>query len=636
MRDYQPDVSQILALYQQLEDDILSSMTKRMLKMGYVSDSTRYEAEILQAAGLLREDIISAIAQRTDASTQQVKALFEDAGVRTVEIGNEIHAQAGRVPIDIRQDEGMRQILEETYRKTNGMMRNLTGTTVGQAEQQFISACDRAYMQVSSGAFSYQQAVMTVLKSFADVGAEVVYPSGHKDKLDVAIRRAVRTGVGQATAAISLKHAEDAGCYLMELTAHSGARPEHAEWQGQLVSRTGKNVGKTIDGLHVYSLEQIGYGTGKGFKGWNCRHNWYPYYEGLSTPNYTKQQIAALNAKNIPYNGQMYSEYEISQMQRAAERKIRKLKRRLVTAQEAVSNAPDDQTRESAQNYYNKNARKLKEAEAQYKDFCNQTGQRPDNSRTQTGNFGRSEAQKAVWANKKSSNKANSSSLDASDKSFFDKIKDALLGKKGYEEALNQFSEKLPNMQNRTASAIFERVYKATEFKKSEKNKNYFNSGDGKVYLKPNVSPSTLAHELFHKVDFDNDIVKNGLLDVCIRNDYENLKKMAESTGQTLEDMLYLKYPEAFEREGRMKDSFRGVSDIIHGMTNGHIKLGYGHDKGDSYWKKSNALQKETFAQYGRFYFDENSDVLRIITEIFPETTKQMDSILKILSLYGA
>jgi hypothetical protein len=400
-RDYEPDVSQILALYQQLEDDILASMTKRMLKMGYVSESTKYQAEILQSAGLLREDVAQMIAQRTDASVQQVKALFEDAGVETVRIDNEIYREAGVLPIDIRQDEGMRNLLEEGYRRTLGTMQNLVGTTAAQTEQQFISACDRAYMQVSSGAFSYQEAIMTAVRGFADAGAEVVYPSGHRDKLDVAVRRAVLTGVGQATAAVSLKHADEAGCYLMELSAHSGARPDHAEWQGQLVSRTGKNAGRIIDGLHVYSLDQIGYGTGRGFKGWNCRHNWYPYYEGFSQPNYTKQQIAALNAKNIPYNGQMYSEYEISQMQRAAERKIRKLKRRLITAQESIRNAPDNATRAAAQNYYNRNAVKLKDAEKQLRDFCNQTGQWNDKFRTQVSGFGQSEAQKAVWANRK-------------------------------------------------------------------------------------------------------------------------------------------------------------------------------------------------------------------------------------------
>lgn len=316
MQDYEPNIDRLLALYQQLEDDIIASMIQRMLKMGYVSESTKYEAEVLQASGLLYEDILRLIAERMDATVQQVRALFEDAGVQTVNIDNEAHEAAGEVPIDIRQDKGMKQVLEAGYKKTLGTMRNLVSTTATQSQTAFIAACDRAYMQVSSGAFSYQQAIRQAVQGFGDIGAMVQYPSGHRDRLDVAMRRAVLTGVGQTSSAVALEHAKKSGCYLMELTAHSGARPEHAAWQGQLVSLNGKDVGKIIDGLRVHSLSAIGYGSGAGFKGWNCRHNWHPYYPGLSTPNYTKAQLAKLDARDILYDGKLYTEYEISQKQR--------------------------------------------------------------------------------------------------------------------------------------------------------------------------------------------------------------------------------------------------------------------------------------------------------------------------------
>ncbi len=117
MRNYEPNADQIVALYQQLEDDILRSMIRRMLKMGFVSGTTAYQAEVLQTAGLLYDDIVQLIADQTDASTAQVRALFEDAGVQTVEIDNEIHESAGEVPVDIRQDGGMKQVLEAGYKK---------------------------------------------------------------------------------------------------------------------------------------------------------------------------------------------------------------------------------------------------------------------------------------------------------------------------------------------------------------------------------------------------------------------------------------------------------------------------------------------------------------------------------------
>ena len=401
-QQYEPSADRIIALYQQLEDDILSAVIRRILKMGYVSEASKHQLEVLQAAGLLYDDIVQLIADRTDACTAQVKALFEDAGVQTVAIDNSLHEAAGALPIDIRQDSSTRQVLEAGYKKTLGTMRNLVSTTATQTQTAFIQTCDRIYMQVSSGAFSYQEAIMNALRALADTGAEVVYPTKHKDRMDVAVRRCVLTGVSQTAAAVSLRQAEDAGCYLMEITAHSGARPDHAKWQGQLVTITGKDAGKIIDGLRVFTLSEIGYGSGEGFKGWNCRHNWHAYYPGFSTPNYTPEELKKLDEPCISYNGKLYTEYEVSQMQRAQERRVRAWKRRCITAQEGVNSATDEATNAAAQAEYSKSAVHLKANEEKLKDFCKQTGQNRDRFREQVYGFGRSEAQRAVQANNSS------------------------------------------------------------------------------------------------------------------------------------------------------------------------------------------------------------------------------------------
>lgn len=401
MQNYEPDVTQLLGLYQQLEDDIVADMVRRMLKMGFVSESTAYQAEVLQSAGILYEDILQMIADRTDASVAQVRALFEDAGVKTVDIDNDTHEAAGEAPADIRQDSGMKQVLDAGYRKTLGTMRNLVSTTANTTQTAFLQACDRAYMQVSSGAFSYQEAIRMAVRDLADGGAYITYPTGHRDRIDVAVRRCILTGVGQTAAAVAKKRAEDSGCQYMELTAHGGARPEHARWQGQLVQIQGKRTRKIIDGLKVFTLQEIGYGDGRGFKGWNCRHNWHPYYPGLSTPNYTPEEIAKLDEKSISYNGEKYTEYEISQMQRKGERKVRALKRRAAALDEAVKNTDDPVLKQGLNDDFAAVSVRLKDAEKTLKDFCRQTGRRNDTFRSQVNGFGRSTAQRAVQAKKR-------------------------------------------------------------------------------------------------------------------------------------------------------------------------------------------------------------------------------------------
>lgn len=78
------------------------------------------------------------------------------------------------------------------------------------------------------------------------------------------------------------------GCDLVEVTAHAGARPEHAEWQGKVYSRSGKS--KKYPDL----VEVTGYGTGPGLGGWNCRHSMFPFYENISTRTYNNEELEEL------------------------------------------------------------------------------------------------------------------------------------------------------------------------------------------------------------------------------------------------------------------------------------------------------------------------------------------------------
>ena len=54
-----------------------------------------------------------------------------------------------------------------------------------------------------------------------------------------------------------------------------------------------------------------------------ARHNFYPFYPGVSVRNYTDERLAELDARNIPYGGGLYTKYEITQMQRALEQRVR-------------------------------------------------------------------------------------------------------------------------------------------------------------------------------------------------------------------------------------------------------------------------------------------------------------------------
>lgn len=104
---------------------------------------------------------------------------------------------------------------------------------------------------------------------------------------------------------LQLARMEEMGCEFVEVTAHEGTRPTHAVWQGRVYHRGGAVV---QDGERYEDFEAAtGYGTGPGLCGWNCRHNFYPFYPGISVRNYTDERLAELDARNIPYGGGLFA-----------------------------------------------------------------------------------------------------------------------------------------------------------------------------------------------------------------------------------------------------------------------------------------------------------------------------------------
>lgn len=382
----------VILLYQRLDEAIARDIARRLMKMGEVTDTARWQAEQLQHAGRLYDEVIAEVARYSGMTQEAVRKAFEDAGVKSMDAEIERYLQAGINVPPIRQNERAWNILQAALKKTGGELLNLTMTTALETQQRFISACTLAEMQVAGGFLSYQEAVRRAIRDAAGEGTSVLYPSGHVDKLDVAVRRAVVTGVNQTCGKITESLADEFECDLMEITAHAGARPSHAVWQGQIVSRSGRRG--------YLSLSDIGYGTGAGFQGWICRHSWNPFFEGISKRSYTKEDIEALNAKDVPYNGGMYTEYEISQMQRRMEREIRVTRRELAGLDEAAKFSTGKQ-KADLQSDFAQSSVKLKRQEAKLRDFTRQTDRRVDTSRVQVMGFGRSVSRKAVWENKK-------------------------------------------------------------------------------------------------------------------------------------------------------------------------------------------------------------------------------------------
>ena len=377
----------IVELYAELDRTIVRDIIRRIAKTGNITETAEWLAEMAQHSGLLFDELVEEVAKVDSTADKHLTKAFREAGIEAVEADRTIYKAAGKDLPSISLSPSAQQILTAGYRKTNGYLKNLTLTTAVQSQQLYIQAATLAEMQIESGAFDYNTAIRNAIKAAAKGGAWVQYPTGVRNRLETAVRRAVLTGVGQTTAEISLQNANDMGCDLMELTAHVGARPSHMTWQGKLVSLSGREG--------YLSLADIGYGTGDGFKGWNCRHDWFPFFEGLSDEAYPREKLLEYENKTVSFDGKDMSYYDATQRQRILERRIRDTKRDLAAYDEATKNGVDMSDEFASASV------KLKRQEAELNDFLNQTSIDRQREREQVAGFGRSQASKAAWANKK-------------------------------------------------------------------------------------------------------------------------------------------------------------------------------------------------------------------------------------------
>ena len=349
-----------------MEEDILAAIIAALAAGATVETITTEIVQITefyQYNGL--RELRRIITEATETNTA-IDAQVMETGEVPREVVQEMPPQAQDVPekaVEVPQAENIpptqetpptppldaytRDAAEHVYRVTGGTWVNITETEAYAGSDAYVKAADEAALRVATGETSSQQAVKDAADKLAAQGLEIVTTEGGKpEHASTAIERNVRTSVARLSGDITLHNAKEHGFTLVLVSAHYGARPEHAVWQGQVYSIAGGTE-------YPDFYEATGYGTMLGLCGINCRHSFSPFAKGMRNP----------------YEGKDYSDgqrYEDEQTQRAMERRIRALRRkkREVDALYKEYKTPELKAERA------KVGARLLQAEADYTAFC--------------------------------------------------------------------------------------------------------------------------------------------------------------------------------------------------------------------------------------------------------------------------
>ena len=353
------EFNNVVELYNKLNIDITADIIKRVSQMQDITETTKKQLEILlQTNGTeIFNETLEKTSMLTANTKKALKRLFEDMAKEDIQGYKKLFEYRNK-PFEL--SETQYEILNYGLKQTNKTLKNLTNTIAFQSKQMYVQTVDEAYMKVASGAFDYQSAISTACQELADKGITLKDKLGRNVQLEVAVRRNVLSGIHETANNINRDIEEYLGCDGYEVTAHTGARPSHAEAQGKQYAINKKDASKYGVGLwsNVSDL----------WEEYNCRHTYFGIILGISESQYTKKELKEMQDATVKFNGKEIPYYEATQKQRQLENAIRKTKRSIQTLEKANRDAKIQKS-------------SLSQLQKRLTDFCKETGLEKDYGR---------------------------------------------------------------------------------------------------------------------------------------------------------------------------------------------------------------------------------------------------------------
>lgn len=602
---------QVEKLFYELQNRVLEDVVRRIRKTGEITSTADYQIEKIVMMGQTSEFIETELKRLTGKTNAEIWQLYEDVVDKEYTRNKSIYEQVNSNFIPYEDNPIMKAWVSSIVAQTQGEIKNITKsmgfslkmrnqTVFTPFSEYYQKYLDRACIDIVTGTFSYDTVLKRVVKEMTASGIRSVdYASGYGNRVTVAARRAVMTGVHQLSSQINQMNAEKLETETYEVTWHSGARPSH--WWGGMV-------------FDMKELEDVcGLGKVDGLCGANCYHSYYAFIPGISVRTYTDEQLAEMNAKEKierEWQGKKYNAYDASQKQRQMETLMRKQRSDVKLLKSGKASQEEIL---AAQSRYLHTLH-------QYQGFSKKMNLPEQMQRVYMDGLGRIAPVEKIRVLKD----AHFNVLDK----FVEK-NSTKINLKTYSDLprslRSSFENGLQGSHKLVADAL-QKVYKDAKYYTANGKTAEYIQGLKYVGVKEKKPSGSMAHELMHYLD---DMYKLS----SRKNMLEGFMLDAEKSGILANPIKYIKdnYPEVqFKTFANGKEYIvgnDGLSDIIDALTNGEKNLGTWH--GEEYWKTKGANRKEIFAQCGKIYYNNDEMTMKMFQEIFPKGTFRFEKIME-------
>ena len=323
-RDLDPITEEIIKIYNALEAELLIDVARRFDVYDKVGGTLEWHLAKLDELGALDGDLVKTISKYSSKAESEIQAMLRAAGYANIDFKVLSQAfQKGLIsdPQAVFDSDLVQRLINNSYKQYNGHLRLIQTKARESAKKAYMDILNASYIEVSSGTYDFNSSVRRAIQRMGAKGITgATYSRGGtvvNYSIEGTVRRDTLTAVNQLANNVAHSACLEMGAQYVEISSHLGARTHrtnpianHAGWQGKVFR---------IEGADEYPNLKLstGYpGDIQGLGGVNCRHRMFPFFPGISTPNpiqYSERENRVV--------------YELTQEQRAMERKMRQLKK---------------------------------------------------------------------------------------------------------------------------------------------------------------------------------------------------------------------------------------------------------------------------------------------------------------------
>lgn len=302
-----------------IEQELMQNISSRLAMLGDLEEpnyTTEWARLKLSELNKLEEDNIRTINKSAKKTINAVGGDIQEAGVNAVEAieGDFLKAKSAGYPLNTvlpYAEEPSLRALVQSFTDVGETNAKLIINNMNQsASQVYINTINKTVQQVNLGISTPQVALRQTIREWSKSGLPVFIDSaGRTWTAESYYNTVLRSTIRNVTTDIQFKRMAQYGTDLIEISSHVSARPGCEPYQSKVYSRSGQDE-------KYPAFSSTTYGEPSGILGVNCRHQIYPFFEGISTTTFDR-----------PNTKENDKEYKLSQQQRRLETSIKHAKR---------------------------------------------------------------------------------------------------------------------------------------------------------------------------------------------------------------------------------------------------------------------------------------------------------------------